>query len=118
MTTKHTAKQAVAASFLLLLLAAVPAHAQGDPSSANWVMPGCRAAQAEIEAHTYKQGVCSGIVRALMYASPTACVPAEVTIGQARTVAIQYIEQRPSRWHQHFTTLTDEALTQAWPCRR
>jgi len=117
MTTKHTAKQAVAASFALVLLATTQAHAQVDAASVNWIMPGCREAERGGNSEGYKQGMCGGVVRGILYASPTVCSPNEVTFGQARAVVVQYLEQRPSRWHESFSKLTNEALSQTWPCR-
>jgi len=33
-------------------------------------------------------------------------------------VVVRYIEQRPGRMHENFLRLANEALTEAWPCRR
>ncbi len=63
-------------------------------------------------------GVCLRAVLGLSYPSPTICLARGVTQAQAVRVVVRYIEQRPGRMHENFLRLANEALTEAWPCRR
>jgi hypothetical protein len=125
MAAKQTAKQAVAllvatVSLLVLPLTIASASTQEDSNSVNWILPGCRASgnNGPLPDHlAYKAGACLGMIKALGYASPSVCTPRGVNPGQMRAVVMQYLDQRPNRWHESFLTLADEALTKTWPCR-
>jgi hypothetical protein len=109
----------LAASFVLLLLAAVPAHAQNDGGSVNWLLPGCRSAVRQTSGvEDYRAGICSGIVRGISFASPNVCPPQTSNVGQMLAVVMRYVEQRPDRWHEDFMRVASEVLVTTWPCRR
>jgi hypothetical protein len=94
------------------------ANAQ-DRASANHRMPGCRSAIAPNDnSNPYMQGVCTGTVDALQFASVDLCAPPESTIGQALRVVVKYIDDRPARMHEDFKILALEAMRAAWPCKR
>ena len=46
-----------------------------------------------------------------------ACVPSEVTIGQAIDVIKKYLAEHPDKRHFDANQLTHFALIQAWPCK-
>jgi hypothetical protein len=102
---------------MLLFLATTPAHAQADVSSVNWIISGCRSSVRADGIEPYKAGLCGGIVRALTYASSDVCAPRTANVGQMVAVVLQYIEQRPGRWHENFLIVAEDALKQTWPCR-
>ena len=101
------------------------AERSAPPLSATKIMPGCRGVgtQAVIDDSVvnYMAGFCTGAVAALLAPSNTRdlgyCVPAGVTLGQARNVAIDYIDHNPARQHEPFGALVLDAFRAAWPCR-
>ena len=106
----------------ILLALTVPASAQ-DPDSANFYLPGCKGLldnRMTSGVSVYQQGRCGGYVASLVYGEggQEFCPPKGVSIGQAVTVVINYIEARPERMHEQFGDLALEALTAAWPCKR
>jgi hypothetical protein len=87
--------------------------------SANYKMDGCRAFILVPNIRTgslFEAGVCSGIITALIYESPSlgACIPAGVTNTQAVRVVVKYIDNRPARLNENFAALALEALRAAW----
>lgn len=108
-----------AASLVVLLFAAAPAHAQNDANSVNWMLPGCRAAdQDRFNDDPMRSGLCMGVIDAIAFASPTVCASNNIALGQKIAVTLRYLEARPNRWHENFKMMTNEALTATWPCRR
>jgi len=116
------------------------ARAAEDIYSANYVLPGCRtfvnstigtiplsAGSAALMGECV--GRISGIVEMTILLGSSAgtnpyvqlfmCldIPGKVTKGQIIRVIIAYIEARPARMHESFTTLALEALRDAWPCK-
>ena len=92
-----------------------------DAGSANYTVPGCRDGMAGENRQPFRQGLCGGIVQTILYFGRTSfnvCMPEGVTMGQAITVVVAYIDQRPERMHERFETLALEALQHVWPCRR
>jgi hypothetical protein len=101
-------------------------------ASANYVMPGCRAAIANSEPDDFKQGVCLGTIYGLgsglrilqdlreagVKVSPEICMPKEVTLGQQLRIVAAYVDARPNRLHEDFRDLAWEALKDAWQCKR
>jgi hypothetical protein len=98
--------------------AAIAATYQSD--TANYVMPGCRTYVSEppIQGDLFKTGWCAGLVAGLVFTATGSCIPPEATKSQTVRVVLQYIDARPSRMHEDFTTLALEALKAAWPCKR
>ena len=113
-------KASVAVAILLALT--MPASAQ-DTTTANQMLPGCKGLldnRMTSGVSVYQQGRCGGYVAGLVYGEggQEFCSPKGVSIGQAVTVVINYIEARPERMHEQFGDLAIEALMAAWPCKR
>src|SRR5262245_3262642 len=86
-------------------------------TSANTVMKGCRSYIAgDRYNEPFLQGVCTGEIDAIVDLSRS-CAPNGSTLGQAVRVVAAYIDARPARSHEDFSTLALEALKDAWPCR-
>ena len=87
-------------------------------ASANYVGAGCRDFIAHRPVNAYAQGLCAGKVEAVGVFARGICLHPEVTVGQMIRVVTRYIDDRPARLHEDFMTLAEEAMRQAWPCRR
>jgi Rap1a immunity proteins len=98
-----------------LLLALTGEAVGAGVTSANTVMPGCRAFIAHPDEY-YLQGYCMGAVAAIIRVDPSTCPPKDSTIGQGVRVVVKYIDSRPERLHEDFNDLAAEALRIAWPC--
>ena len=97
------------------------AQRSASAGSANYTVPGCRDGMAGENRQPFRQGLCGGIVQTILYFGRTSfnvCMPEGVTMGEAITVVVAYIDQRPERMHERFETLALEALQHVWPCRR
>ena len=105
------------------------ALAQENKSSANYMLPYCRAAannQAPtLASDAVMQGMCVGIVDAIDFMMSefppdekefSSCPPGDVTLKQALEVVIKYIDGRPERMNENFKKLAIEAIHDAWPC--
>ena len=81
------------------ILIPVAASADEDMVSANWVMPGCRDAATETYsvAHSFKRGLCAGVVGTIIDLRLGICAPPRTTTGQVVRVVTQYIDARPGR---------------------
>jgi hypothetical protein len=89
--------------------------------SANDIMPSCRSFLANDRSDIFGIGFCIGSVSAtfdLLVHSNVVCNPIGSNYGQAIRIAVQYIDARPQRHHERFSSLVFEALVSAWPCRR
>jgi hypothetical protein len=115
----------ISASLVLALLTG-PALGEEDTSSANAIMPGCRAFLEKEPPSSriawYEGGVCIGMIKGLSYAASMQppipfCVPDDATIGQMVRVVVSYIDRHPERMHQSFMYLAFLALKEAWPCK-
>jgi hypothetical protein len=68
-------------------------------------------------------GECLGAVYALLTVSHTLaapfkfCPPVEFDAEQGVRVVVAYIEKKPERGREDFTTIALEALRSKWPCR-
>jgi hypothetical protein len=111
------------------LIVGTSALAQEDKSSANYMLPYCRAAannQAPtLTSDAIMQGMCVGIVDAIDFVLSefppdekefSSCPPTDVTLKQALQVVITYIDARRERMNENFKTLAIEAIHDAWPC--
>jgi hypothetical protein len=104
-----------------------------NAASANEVLPACKlylsvvdrhgtASQSEIS-HLMDAGEYLGAIYALLTVSHTLaeplkfCPPVEFDAEQGVRVVVAYIEKRPERAGEDFTTLALEALRAKWPCR-
>ena len=88
-----------------------------DLESGNYIMPGCRSFTAQTPstaaADAFARGQCLGIVDTIAALTADVCHPPGVTSGQAVSVVVKYIDDRPARMHENFRVL---ALRTAWPC--
>jgi Rap1a immunity proteins len=89
------------------------AFAQNGATSANYIVPDCRASIGP----ALRQGRCSGIVEGFVFAGKDVCAPRAATTEQAVRIVVQYIDKIPERQHEDFRKLAVEALRAAWPCR-
>jgi hypothetical protein len=98
--------------------------ASADERSANFLMPGCRAAAglvAVTTANVEVTGICTGVVWGVadMLSRSSSCpvcinVPEGVTYEQMVRVVIKYIEARPESMHKPFPGLAAQALVSTW----
>jgi hypothetical protein len=113
-----------------LLVGMTGAKADVDTSSANWLMPGCRAfisdspdatiPNASRNAALLLQGLCAGNVEGVWdtaFRFGEVCSPEGAINEQAVRVVVQYIDARPARMQERFAGLALEALIAAWPCK-
>lgn len=107
-----------------LALATTMAGAE-DITSANGMLPGCKAILAT-QPESYREGICAGIILTLLGISaahtiPTkywcTAVPQTVSVEQAARVIVLFLETHPKRLHEKFLGLALEALHEAWPCK-
>jgi len=115
------------AAFLALLFASLtetkasaPSRPTENVSSGNFLIESCRISidtSAQNAYEGWRSGVCDGLVTGIMYASSTICHDPDVTLGQAMRVVEKYLQDHPERLHLSNTMLTNEALTQAFPCK-
>ena len=94
-----------------------------DLQSANYIMPGCRSFTAQTPSSSaaydaFARGQCLGIVDTIAALTADVCHPAGVTSGQAVSVVVKYIDDRPARHNESFRVLAQEALREAWPCNK
>jgi len=89
--------------------------AQNEATTANFIMPGCRAFLGP----ALQQDRCVGIVEGLIFASKGAvCPPRTSTTAQAVQIVVNYIDSRSTRQNDNFFTLALEALKTTWPCKK
>jgi hypothetical protein len=102
------------------------AVAEPNPTSADYVMPGCRDAASPItfsnvgesEEEVSRMSFCAGIVIGLSFMGQSygICVPTGTTARQATGIVVQYIDGQPARIHEDFNRFAVEALRANWPC--
>lgn len=111
-----------------LLCGMVSAHAQTtqDQSSANFMLPHCKAAMtamANKQVWSAFGGICLGQIRAVvdvagsLQAPYRFCPPAGSTNAQSVAVVVKFLDGHPEVWQDNFAGLVLVALRQAWPCR-
>lgn len=116
----------------MFLLVGRPAicQAEEDGSSANYVMPGCRAMSDAVlgkpntlsfdnEAN-FKAGACMGEIIAAAHfgeASHAICWSRKMQNSQLLVIVTREIESEPTRWREGFLDLATEALIHSFPCR-
>ena len=101
------------------------AVAEPNPTSADYVMPGCRDAASPItfsnvgesEEEVSRMSFCAGIVIGLSFMGQSygICVPTGTTAQQATGIVVQYIDGQPARIHEDFNRFALEALRANWP---
>jgi hypothetical protein len=107
--------------------------ASANATSANDVLAACKlylsvihrhgaVSQSEIP-HLMDAGECLGAVYALLSVSHTLpeplkfCPPVEFEAEQGVRAVVAFIEKKPERGREDFTTIALEALRSKWPCR-
>src|SRR5215471_10711258 len=85
------------------------AVSEPNPTSADYVMPGCRDVASPItfsnvgesEEEVSRMSFCAGIVIGLSFMGQSygICVPAGTTAQQAASIVVQYIDGQPARIH-------------------
>ena len=97
----------------------------GAALTGNDLLPACRDfINRKFDKDPLNQGECIGVIQALVFAAPNqpfqtsrSCVPENVTVKQATTVIVRWLEQRPQDWHKPFFALVLFALHDTWPCQ-
>jgi hypothetical protein len=109
-------------SAALLCSLAVPAFAEPDNNSGNYMLPHCRILIQDQSKIGPMSGLCAGIIETLGWAGGLLreedrfCSPPISTKGQHREVVLRYLENHPERLHLPFKRLALDALRKAWPC--
>ena len=109
----------------LIALSITAANAEEDFNITSYMLPQCKGA-IESDGGNFTQGFCAGIVfgaATVVSASPKLnglCIeiPNGVTPKQMVSAGVRYIEARPEKMQEPFTTSTVMALLDAWPCRQ
>ena len=117
------------------LLAAAPAWAQGDATSATAYLPSCAAAldilqgrkpvadSPEAAAQLRRAAICFGAVNAVLNVQPflqrqyAMCAPSTVAPAQALPVIIAYLGAHKDMLGERFHALAIAALAEKWPCK-
>jgi Ssp1 endopeptidase immunity protein Rap1a len=89
-------------------------------TTGNFLIEACQMAidsSAQNIYDSWRAGICDGLVAGVMYASPTVCHDPDVTLGQSLRVVEKYLQEHPEKLHLNGSKLTDEALSQAFPCK-
>jgi len=104
-------------------LVAMSMSADAAQLTGNDLLPACRDfINKQFSKDPLSQGQCIGMIDALAFAAPDlpfgrACVPDNVTVTQATTVVVRWLEKRPQEWHMPFSVLVLFALHDTWPCQ-
>jgi hypothetical protein len=89
----------------LLCSLAVPALAEPDINSGNYMLPYCRTLIQDPGKTGPMSGFCAGVIETLNWTGDLLreedrfCSPRAVTNGQARQVVVRYLESHPERLH-------------------
>ena len=111
------------AILVAVALVAMPIAADAAALTGNDLLPACRNfINKQFNKDPLSQGQCIGMIDALAFAAPDyqlsrACVPDNVTVTQATTVVVRWLEQHPQDWHLPFSALVLSALHDTWPCQ-
>ena len=106
----------------LVVLCLLPSDGKAqDRTSGNFMLPHCKDFLDDKAAANIHQGVCIGVIGALVYygkflADTPFCAPQGSTHGQALRVVIADLERGPADLHVQFAFLAARALHRAWPC--
>lgn len=99
------------------------AKAMTNTSSGNFMLAHCEHATLDHYPNDPLDGLCLGVVSALMFfdrelpGNAKFCPPEDVTVTQAARIAVQYMRDNPTFLHLDFRGLIATALHQAWPCK-
>src|SRR6266446_6471645 len=97
------------------------AQGQTNSYSANFLLPGCKAATSGVRPPRVSVediARCIGLIEGLEVVTNFGvfCPPDVGTTGQRINVIVAYIEARPERMHEDIRKLAIEAMRKAWPC--
>src|SRR5262245_59666868 len=102
-------KHAIGIAAALALIAQQGSAVARSPSSGNSLMPACRSFLTDGDRRDLiGQGDCIGTISTIFYFGKThfgLCIPDGANAGQAVSVVIRYIDQRPERMHENFRAL-------------
>jgi hypothetical protein len=108
------------AAFPLLL--PLPALAQTNISSENYMYDGCKALVHKTDEKPFIQALCSEIVSTLLYYSDRLpyrvrfCTPEGSNVMQAMMIVVDHMENSPKLVRKNFIDDAATALRDAWPC--
>jgi Rap1a immunity proteins len=127
-----TNRRFVQAVFGLLMLAilallGLPAQAQQDVSSGNYLLGSCQItvrltdnpSQTLSQYESWRDGYCRGVIEGVTTGailSSQLCRPDGLTNSQAVRVVFKFLQDHPEELSQRGAKLVFEALTQAFPC--
>ena len=101
---------------------AVPnmANAETDTTSGSFYLEGCSNFLNSSAKDMFVQGMCAGIINSAFFNSEFSgkCLPSKVAVGQAMRVYIEYLNKYPERQHENGLKLFNEAMSEAWPCKK
>ena len=94
--------------------------AQQDTDSAGYGVNGCRLLLIDTFDGLFEQTRCVEKIKMVfrMRNGMGNCPPRRSNPKENAATIVRYIESRPERWHEKFTTLAQEALTEDWPCNK
>jgi hypothetical protein len=114
--------------FILLAFFAIPSHnGTSNTNDGNFLLISCQLTILSMDNHnevlqvpydSWRDGMCSGIVSGVNFASPSVCPTEGVTLGQSVRVVYKYLLDHPERLNLRDAKLAEEALSQAFPCKR
>ena len=118
-------KSVIVVPLVAVSLVAMPiaTSAQAQVLTGNDLLPAYRDfINQKFNKDPLNQGQCIGIIQALTFAAPydpswRSCVPDNVTVTQATTVVVRWLEKRPEDWHKPFFAPVLFALQDTWPCQ-
>ena len=100
-----------------IILAVLPAKADEDKSSGNYLIKACQRALDNF--NDWQAGYCLGWVDGISAVNDglnLVCMTDHVTRGQAVRVVVKYLQDHPKDLDRSGAILVAEALQEAWPC--
>ena len=104
----------------LTIAGATSARSQQEIDSAGYALTGCRLLSSDTMERMFEQSRCADKIKMIFRHKNSAqnCTPRRSNIKENAALVVRYIELRPDRWHEKFTILAEEAITEDWPCSR
>ncbi len=93
---------------------------EGNPTGNN-LLNDCTVATKEgvkTGAENYDQGYCTGLVNALLFAGYGVCPATGVTTGQGIKIVLKFLNDHPDKLHLDDALLGQQALSEAFPCKK
>lgn len=106
----------------LTLFLPLPALAETDVTSGNFMHEGCKGYINNSNKSNFKQGICVGIITTIFYyrdflpKSSRFCTPQDMTVEQSIRIVVSYMDKHPNRLNENFKDTAADALQDAWPC--